>query len=69
MPKVHAIFRLMKTPPKKPVLMSPANAHAALQPVRKLTPEEMFAQAKRDQSPERKALTRPLLSQSEPKKL
>jgi len=59
----------MKTPPQKPVLMSPGNAAAALQPKRFLTVAEMREQASRDQSPERKALTRPLPSQSEPKKL
>ncbi len=48
--------------------MSPANAHLALQPVRRYTPEETFAQAMRDQSPERRALMRPAPSLSEPKK-
>jgi len=51
----------MKTPPQKPVLMSPANAAAALQPKRELTFEEQFAQAKRDQN-------RPPPSYIEPKK-
>jgi hypothetical protein len=33
------------TPPKLLGLMSPANAHLALQPLRRLTPEETHAQA------------------------